>query len=71
VLGVNTWYDYQAVWANHRWVMAYAIIVVAVLILAIVGTIAGLGALALLFIPALAGAYAHHIMVMRRLPNNE
>ena len=69
MLGVNTWYDYQAVWANHRWVMAYAVIVVAVLLLAIVGTILQFGILALLFIPALAGAYAHHMMVMKRLPH--
>jgi hypothetical protein len=71
VLGVNTWYDYQAVWANHRWVLAYAVIVVAVIVLAVIGTVLQYGILELLFIPALAGAYAHHVMVMRRLPNSE
>ena len=47
--------------------MAYFAIVVVVLALAVYGTIARVGILALLFIPALAGGYAHHLMAMKRL----
>lgn len=64
---LNTWYDYRTVWSQHPWLAVYAVIVVAVFILSVVGTILS-GPLALLFIPSLAGAYVHHLMVMRRLP---
>jgi hypothetical protein len=67
VAAMNTWFDYRTVWAGHPWILAYAIIVVAVLLLSIVGTAVGGGPLAILFIPALAGAYAHHLMVMKRI----
>jgi len=63
---VQTWFDYRVIWGAHPWLLVYAIIVAAVLVLSIVGTIMGNGILALLFIPALAGAYAHHLMVMKR-----
>jgi hypothetical protein len=38
---------------------------VLVLLLSIVGTVAG-GPFALLFIPGLAGLYVHHLIVMRK-----
>ena len=52
---------------RHPWLLAYFVVVVAVLLLAIYGTVARIGILAILFIPALAGGYAHHLMVMKRL----
>jgi hypothetical protein len=64
---LETWYDYRTVWAAHPWLAVYALIVVAVFALAVVGTVMG-GPLAILFIPSLAGAYVHHLMVMKRLP---
>jgi hypothetical protein len=64
---MNTLFDYRLVWAKHPWVLAYAVIVVGVLAVSIVGTALGVVPLAILFVPALAGAYAHHVMVMRRL----
>jgi hypothetical protein len=64
---VNTWYDYRAVWARHPWLLAYAIVVVLVLLVSIVGTVIVPGPLAILFVPALGGAYVHHLMVMKRL----
>lgn len=63
---MGTWYDYRTAWAAHPWLLAYAVVVVAVLGLAVVGTFVG-GPLALLFIPSLAGLYVHHLMVMKRL----
>ena len=63
---VQTWYDYRAVWSSYPWLLAYAILVVAVFVAAIVGTFVG-GPLAILFIPSLAGAYVHHLLVMKRL----
>jgi hypothetical protein len=62
---VNTWYEYRMVWAAHPWVLAYAIIVLLVLLLSILGTVAG-GPFALLFIPGLAGLYVHHLIVMKK-----
>lgn len=67
VAAMNTWFDYRTVWARHPWLLAYAVVVVLVLVLSVVGTVAGHGPLAILFIPALAGAYVHHLMVMHRL----
>jgi hypothetical protein len=64
---VDVWFDYRRVWAGHPWLAVYAVIVVLVLILAIVGT-AMRNPLAILFIPALAGGYIHHMMVMKRVP---
>lgn len=66
---MDTWSTYRAVWAEYPLLLVYAVIVVAVLVLGVVGTIMGTGILALLFIPALAGAYAHHLMVMKRAPH--
>ncbi|MGH8861144.1 MAG: hypothetical protein ACRDVG_07895 [Jatrophihabitantaceae bacterium] len=63
---MNTWYDYRSVWSAHRWVLAYAIIVVSVLIVSIIATFVG-ATFALLFIPALAGVYVHHLIVQKRL----
>ena len=65
--GMNTWFDYRAVWAKHPWLLVHAVIVVLVFVLSVVGTAVGGGPLALLFIPALAGAYLHHLMVMKRV----
>ena len=64
---MNTWYDYRGVWARHPWLLVYAVIVVAVLLLSVVGTVILRGPLAILFVPALGGVYVHHIMVMKRL----
>ncbi len=63
---VNTWYDYRSAWAANRWLLVYAVIVVVVFVVAVFGTFVG-GPLAILFIPSLAGAYIHHLMVMKRL----
>jgi hypothetical protein len=63
---VELWSDYRRVWAIHPWVLVYAVIVVAVFVLGVVGTIEGKGILAILFVPSLAGAYVHHMMVTRR-----
>jgi hypothetical protein len=63
---MDVWYDYRQVWAAHPWVRVYALVVALVLVLAVVGTVIR-GPLAILFIPALLGAYMHHIMAMRRL----
>ena len=63
---VQTWWDYRAVWAAYPWLLAYATTVVAVFLVAVVGTFVG-GPLAILFIPSLAGAYLHHLMAMKRL----
>ncbi len=62
---VSTWYDYRAVWAAYPWVLAYAVVVFVVLVLSVIGTIVG-GPLVVLFIPALAGIYLHHMLVMKR-----
>lgn len=63
---MQLWWDYRRVWAAHPWLAVYAVIVVAVLVLAVIGTVQR-NALAILFIPALGGAYAHHLMAMKRL----
>jgi hypothetical protein len=64
---VKTWFDYRSVWAAHRWLLAYFVVVIAILALAIYGMVLGHGPLLLLFLPALAGLYAHHLLVMKRL----
>lgn len=64
---VNTWFEYRSVWAAHPWLLAYAVLVVAVLVLSVIGMFVG-GPLAILFIPGLAGAYFHHLLVMKRVP---
>jgi hypothetical protein len=64
---MDTWYDYRRVWAGHPWLLVYAVIVVAVFALSVFGTVAGPRQLAILFIPSLAGAYVHHLMVQKRL----
>jgi hypothetical protein len=64
---MDTWYDYRRVWAGHPWMLVYAVIVVAVFALSVFGTVAGPRQLAILFIPSLAGAYVHHLMVQKRL----
>ena len=66
VFRVNTWYDYRTVWAAHPWILAYAVLVLAILVLSVIGTIAG-GPLVVLFLPALAGIYLHHMLVMKRI----
>lgn len=53
-------------WAAHPWILGYAVIVLAVLVLAVVGTFQR-NALAILFIPSLAGMYVHHMLVQKRL----
>ena len=63
---LDTWYDYRAVWSAYPWLLVYAIVVVAVFVVAVVGTFYG-GPLAILFIPSLAGAYVHHLMAMKRV----
>ena len=62
---MDLWYDYRSVWANHPWLLAYAVLVVVVLVMAITGTFMR-NALAILFVPGLAGAYVHHMLVMKR-----
>jgi hypothetical protein len=64
---VETWYDYRTVWAGHPMLLVYAVIVVVVFALGVVGTITG-GPLVICFIPALAAAYVHHLLVQKRLP---
>ena len=64
---METWFDYRTVWAKHPWLLVYAVIVVAVFALSVVGTVTGPRQLAILFIPSLAGAYVHHLMVQKRL----
>jgi hypothetical protein len=63
---VETWWDYRRVWATHPWIAVYAAVVVAVFALAIYGTVVR-NPLAILFIPSLAGAYVHHMLVMKRV----
>jgi hypothetical protein len=63
---LSTWYDYRTVWSHHPWLAVYAVIVVAVFALSVVGTFFR-GPLAILFIPSLAGVYVHHLMAMKRL----
>ena len=63
---MQTWFDYRVVWGAHPLLAVYFVIVIAVLGLSIYGTVTGNGILAILFIPALAGAYVHHLMVMKR-----
>jgi len=63
---VELWFDYRRVWAGHPWLLVYAVIVVGVLGLAVYGTVVR-NPLAILFIPALGGAYVHHLMAMKRL----
>jgi hypothetical protein len=64
---VDVWWDYRRVWTRHPLLLVYFVIVVGVLAVAIYGTVTRTGALAILFVPALAGGYAHHLMVMKRL----
>ena len=66
VAGVNTWFDYRSVWAAHPWVLIYAVFVVLLFVVSIIGTIMG-SVLAILFIPSLAGVYLHHLIVVRKL----
>jgi uncharacterized membrane protein AbrB (regulator of aidB expression) len=63
---VDFWFDYRRVWGGHPLILAYGVLVVVVFVLAIVGTFLR-DPLAILFVPALAGAYVHHLMVMKRL----
>jgi hypothetical protein len=63
---VDTWHDYRRVWAGYPWVLLYAAFVVLLLVVAVIGTIMG-NVLAILFIPSLAGAYLHHLIVVRKL----
>ncbi|MBE7190184.1 hypothetical protein [Jatrophihabitans endophyticus] len=62
----DTWYDYRTVWAATPWLAVYFVVVVLVFLMAIFGTLVG-GVFAILFVPSLAGAYVHHLMVMKRL----
>ncbi|MGN6606148.1 MAG: hypothetical protein ACTHMS_03950 [Jatrophihabitans sp.] len=64
---METWYDYRTVWAKHPLLAVYAGIVVVVFVLGIIGTFVTRNALAVCFVPALAGAYVHHLMVQKRL----
>jgi len=66
VIGVDTWFDYRKVWAGHPWLLVYAVIVAVVFGLGITGFFLR-GPLLLLFIPALAGVYVHHMLVQKRL----
>jgi hypothetical protein len=63
---METWFDYRSVWAAHPWVLAYAVFVVLLIVVSVLGTIMG-NVLAILFIPSLAGIYLHHLIVMRKL----
>jgi hypothetical protein len=63
---VQTWFDYRSVWARHPLVLGYAVIVLAVFVIGVVGTVEH-NLFAILFIPALLGAYVHHQLVTRRL----
>jgi hypothetical protein len=63
---VDVWFDYRRVWARYPLLRVYFVIVIVVFALAIYGTATGT-LLAVLFIPALAGAYIHHLMAMKRL----
>jgi hypothetical protein len=63
---VQTWWDYRRVWAAHPWLAVYAVIVVGAFGLAVYGTVVR-NPLAILFIPALAGGYVHHLLAMKRL----
>ncbi len=63
---MSTWYDYRSVWAGHPWVLIYAVFVVLLVGVSIVGTILG-NVLAILFIPSLFGIYLHHLIVQRKL----
>ncbi|HEV7191682.1 MAG TPA: hypothetical protein VGN35_00625 [Jatrophihabitantaceae bacterium] len=63
---MDVWWDYRRVWATHPWILVYAVIVVLVLALAVVGTFQR-NAMAILFIPSLAGMYVHHMLVQKRL----
>jgi uncharacterized membrane protein AbrB (regulator of aidB expression) len=62
---VDFWFDYRRVWASHPLLLAYAVLVVVVLVMAVIGTVLR-SPLAILFIPALAGGYVHHLLVMKR-----
>jgi uncharacterized membrane protein AbrB (regulator of aidB expression) len=63
---VDLWFDYRRVWATHPLLLAYAALVIVVFAMAIVGTVMR-NPLAILFVPALAGAYVHHMLVMKRV----
>jgi hypothetical protein len=65
-LSVDFLFDYRKVWAAYPLLRIYAVIVVIGLALAVFGTIER-GPLSILFVPALAGAYMHHLMVQKRL----
>jgi hypothetical protein len=62
---VNTWFEYRAVWAAHPWVLVYAILAVALVVVSVVATVVG-GVFAVLFVPALAAIYIHHLIVMKK-----
>lgn len=64
-LAVSTWYDYRAVWSRHPWLLILAVAGVAMVLLGIVGSIAGTLA-AVLFVPGLLLLFAHHVLVQRR-----
>jgi hypothetical protein len=63
-LSVDFLFDYRKVWAAYPLLRIYAVIIG--LALAVFGTIER-GPLSILFVPALAGAYMHHLMVQKRL----
>ena len=63
---MDTWFDYRKAWAGHPWLLVYAIIAVAALVLAVIGTVER-SPLAILFIPGLAALYYHHLQVMKRI----
>jgi uncharacterized membrane protein len=64
---VDFWFDYRRVWAAYPLLLAYAVLVVVVLVMAVIGTVER-NPLAILFIPGLAGLYVHHMLVMKRVP---
>jgi hypothetical protein len=63
---VNTWYDYRAAWSAHPWVLGLALAAAVMMAAGVVGTIVG-SALALFFIPGLAGIFIHHLIVVRKV----
>jgi hypothetical protein len=62
----NGWAEYRAVWRRRPWLLLIAMAGVVLVVVSVAETVVR-GPLAFLFIPGLALAYLHHILVRRSL----
>jgi hypothetical protein len=64
VARVSTWYEYRDAWGTRPWLLAIALLAVALILAGIAGTVLQ-SPLAYVFIPGLAVLFLHHLLVER------